>query len=80
MPDDPAPLYHLIINHNKQYSLWAVGRPDLPFGWTQVGDKQWTEAEGVAWIDQQAADAERTPEEVREDEERERAAAEKRGG
>ena len=28
--------YTVVVNHEEQYSIWAVGR-DLPLGWKAVG-------------------------------------------
>ncbi|MEU9479457.1 MbtH family protein [Streptomyces sp. NPDC048191] len=29
-------VYDVVVNHEGQYSIWAVGRP-VPAGWTAVG-------------------------------------------
>lgn len=34
-PDQTS--YHIVINEEEQYSIWAAGRP-LPLGWKAVGE------------------------------------------
>ncbi|HZM76910.1 MAG TPA: MbtH family protein [Candidatus Limnocylindrales bacterium] len=29
-------VYHAVVNHEEQYSIWPAGRP-LPDGWTDTG-------------------------------------------
>ena len=38
MPSSPDPdrRYHVVMNHEEQYSIWPAGR-DLPGGWTNAG-------------------------------------------
>jgi MbtH protein len=32
----PVPQYHVVINHEEQYSIWPADR-DIPAGWNAVG-------------------------------------------
>jgi MbtH protein len=34
--DDDTRDYHVVINHEEQYSIWPVDR-DIPAGWSAVG-------------------------------------------
>jgi MbtH protein len=40
--------YNVVVNHEEQYSIWAVGRP-IPAGWRAVG-VEGTEGECLAHI------------------------------
>lgn len=33
---DDTTTYRVVMNHEEQYSIWAVDR-DLPLGWTEAG-------------------------------------------
>lgn len=35
--------YHVVVNHEEQYSIWPADRP-VPSGWRAVGDAQDREA------------------------------------
>lgn len=35
--DESEEQYHIVRNHEEQYSIWAVGRP-VPAGWETVGE------------------------------------------
>ena len=34
--DGASDRYHVVVNHEEQYSLWPEGR-EVPAGWTKVG-------------------------------------------
>jgi MbtH protein len=42
--------YTVVINHEEQYSIWAVDR-ELPLGWSAVG-KTGTKTECLDYIEQ----------------------------
>jgi uncharacterized protein YbdZ (MbtH family) len=49
--DEPADAtYHVVINHEEQYSIWMDGR-DIPAGWRSVG-KSGPKAECLEYINQ----------------------------
>ncbi|MGW9498232.1 MbtH family protein [Streptomyces prasinus] len=64
-------LYHVVVNDEAQYSLWAVDRP-LPAGWSEAGHTGSKESclahIGEVWTDMR-------PRSVRERHEREAASA-----
>lgn len=48
-------MYHVVINHEEQYSIWPIGK-DIPLGWTIV-HKEGTKSECLeyikeVWVDQ----------------------------
>lgn len=43
-------IYDVVINHEEQYSIWAVGK-DVPAGWRKVG-KTAPRQECLDFIDQ----------------------------
>ena len=43
-------LYHAVVNHEEQYSIWPVDR-DMPMGWREAG-KTGPKDEVLAWIDE----------------------------
>ncbi|UFP96155.1 MbtH family protein [Gloeobacter morelensis] len=45
----PQDLYQVVVNHEEQYSIWAVGDPP-PLGWLAAG-KRGSKAECLAHID-----------------------------
>jgi MbtH protein len=38
MSDDDNELYHVVVNHEEQYSIWPAGRT-IPAGWSAVGEE-----------------------------------------
>jgi MbtH protein len=54
--------YKVVINHEEQYSIWFVNRPN-PFGWTDVG-KAGSKKECLSYIKEVWTDI--TPLSVRE--------------
>ena len=36
MWDDENTQFQVVVNHEKQYSIWPIGR-DFPLGWKAVG-------------------------------------------
>jgi MbtH protein len=46
--EDDDGIYKVVVNHEEQYSIWAVDRPQ-PAGWTEAG-KTGPKAECLAWI------------------------------
>jgi MbtH protein len=50
MFDDERREFHVVINHEEQYSIWPADR-DIPAGWHTVGSRG-TTAECFAYIDQ----------------------------
>jgi MbtH protein len=34
--EDDRTTYHVVVNHEEQYSIWPIDR-ELPLGWTAVG-------------------------------------------
>lgn len=50
MFDDERREFHVVINHEEQYSIWPADR-DIPAGWHAVGTSG-TKAECFAYIDQ----------------------------
>ncbi len=46
--DDETTRYHVVMNHEEQYSLWPVGR-EMPLGWKAVG-KEGIKKECLAYI------------------------------
>jgi len=48
--DDEATTFHVVINHEEQYSIWPDYR-EIPSGWTAVG-KHGRKQECLAYIEQ----------------------------
>jgi MbtH protein len=36
--DNEDQVYNVVINHEKQYSIWAADR-EVPLGWSEVGKR-----------------------------------------
>jgi MbtH protein len=51
---DASDSYLVVINDEKQYSIWASAKP-LPAGWRSVGTPD-TREKCLAWIDQSRND------------------------
>ena len=49
MFDDENLLFHVVVNHEEQYSIWPADR-DLPAGWTAEGTSG-SKADCLAYID-----------------------------
>jgi MbtH protein len=47
-PEADQTFYTVVVNHEEQYSIWAVGKP-IPAGWRDAG-KSGTKAECLAHI------------------------------
>jgi MbtH protein len=48
MFDDETRTYKVVVNHEEQYSIWPVDRPNA-LGWQDAG-KSGTKADCLAWI------------------------------
>ncbi len=48
--DPDSTLYHAVVNHEEQYSIWPADKP-LPAGWRVVGDAG-SKAAVLAFIEQ----------------------------
>ncbi|GIJ21065.1 hypothetical protein Vlu01_16890 [Micromonospora lutea] len=48
--DEVEQTFHVVVNHEEQYSLWPVGQA-LPAGWREAG-RTGTQAECVSYIDE----------------------------
>jgi MbtH protein len=46
--EEQATIYHVVMNHEEQYSIWQADRP-IPAGWNTVG-KSGTKDECLAYI------------------------------
>jgi MbtH protein len=47
---DDTVVYKVVVNHEEQYSIWPVDRPN-PLGWTDVG-KSGAKAECLQYINE----------------------------
>lgn len=48
MSDDDT-VYHVVMNHEEQYSIWPMDR-DIPAGWTSVVDNK-SKEDALAYIE-----------------------------
>ena len=48
MSDDDT-VYHVVMNHEEQYSIWPMDR-DIPAGWTAVVDNK-SKEDALAYIE-----------------------------
>ncbi|MGI8546380.1 MAG: MbtH family protein [Gemmatimonadaceae bacterium] len=48
--DEDTRTYHVVMNHEEQYSIWLDGKP-IPSGWSAVG-KSGPKAECLAYIEE----------------------------
>jgi|TARA_B110000467_G_C18199500_1_gene410936 MbtH protein len=48
--DDEGSLFKVVVNHERQYSIWPQDR-DTPLGWDEEG-KEGTKAECLAYIEE----------------------------
>lgn len=48
--DQDATIYHAVVNHEDQYSIWPAHKP-IPAGWREAG-KTGGKAEVLAFIEQ----------------------------
>ncbi len=48
--DDEEATFHVVVNHEEQYSIWPALR-DIPLGWKTVG-KTGKKAECLAYIEE----------------------------
>lgn len=48
--DDDQSIFHVVVNHEEQYSIWPVER-DIPAGWRSVG-KTGTKKDCLEYIEQ----------------------------
>lgn len=47
---DGTEQYHVVVNHEEQYSIWRTDR-DIPAGWS-MGGKTGTKQECLSFIDE----------------------------
>lgn len=48
--DDEEAIFHVVVNHEEQYSIWPAHR-EIPLGWRAVG-KQGKKAECLGYIEE----------------------------
>jgi MbtH protein len=48
--DDEGSLFKVVVNHERQYSIWPQDR-DSPLGWDEEG-KEGTKAECLAYVEE----------------------------
>ena len=48
--DDEEAIFHVVMNHEEQYSIWPAQR-EIPLGWKTVG-KTGKKAECLAYIEE----------------------------
>ncbi|WP_116204760.1 MbtH family protein [Amycolatopsis circi] len=66
--DDETTVYHVVVNHEEQYSIWPADR-EIPAGWRSEGtsgtkkeclahvDEVWTDMRPLSLRKQMAAEA-----------------------
>ncbi|HEY3478011.1 MULTISPECIES: MbtH family protein [Amycolatopsis] len=66
--DDETTIYHVVVNHEEQYSIWPADR-EIPAGWRDEGtsgtkkeclahvDEVWTDMRPLSLRKQMAAEA-----------------------
>jgi MbtH protein len=50
MSDVEPPVWHVVVNHEEQYSIWPADR-EIPLGWNDVG-KTGLKPEVLAYIEE----------------------------